>query len=462
LEEADPTPVTRLSLRRSRTVAAVLSFLIPGTGQFLSGRVAAGLLFLVPFALLVVGVLVAANGDRYQILGVLAQPSVLTGLIVLDAALLLWRAVAIIDAWWGRGHGGPKTTFSVIVLVLLLAITGATHYAAGSYLVAWRATVEAVFASTGDEDDGFEEIPESSALPASPLPGPSASGSLAPTPTPTPPPGPLADGRLDVLLVGGDEGPDRWGLRTDTMMVLSVDAASGEAALFSIPRNMVNVPLPKESRGAFACGCYPRLINSLYVYASGHPGSFPGKDSIRGYRAVQLAIGQLIGRKLDGMVVVKLQGFVRLINAIDGLTITVPESVYDARYPLEDGSGYVTVSIPAGKQHMTGRKALMYARSRHQDSDYGRMQRQQIVITAIGNKLRKEPLLLRLPELLDIAKDNLWTNLKQRDLPALAELADRTDLKGMKKVRFIPPKYPAYLNTASIKRIRSVVDNALD
>ena len=59
--------------------------------------------------------------------------------------------------------------------------------------------------------------------------------SASATPGPSRVPTPLDDGRLDVLLVGGDAGPGRWSLRTDTLMVLSVDVASGEAALFSIP-----------------------------------------------------------------------------------------------------------------------------------------------------------------------------------------------------------------------------------
>ena len=278
-----------------------------------------------------------------------------------------------------------------------------------------------------------------------------------PTPAPTPRPNPLSDGRLDVLLVGADSGPGRWSLRTDTLVVLSVDEASGEAALFSIPRNMVNVPLPKESRGAFSCRCFPQMINGLYVYAQGHPGQFPGKDDVRGLRAVQMAIGTLIGRKLDGMVVVQLQGFVKLINAVGGLDINVPEAVYDHRYPLENGNGYVEVYIKRGKQHMTGRKALMYARSRHQDSDYGRMERQQIVLTALGRQLQKESLLVQLPELMRIAKKHLWTNLKRRDLPALMQLAERTDIKGMKRVRFIPPTYDEYLDRATIRKIRKVV-----
>jgi anionic cell wall polymer biosynthesis LytR-Cps2A-Psr (LCP) family protein len=90
------------------------------------------------------------------------------------------------------------------------------------------------------------------------------------------------------------------------------------------------------------------------------------------------------------------------------------------------------------------------------------MERQQIVIAALGKQLLKEPILLRLPELLDIAKKNLWTNLKTADLPDLARLAEQADVKNMKTYRFVPPAYREYLNSASIKRIRSVVAHVFD
>lgn len=484
--DADPTsrsdrpPAGRPALRASRTLAVVLSFLLPGAGQLVTGRVRAGLVFLAPA--LVVGLLgvVTAPGDAGRLLAVLVQPAVLLGIVVVDALVLLWRSAALIDAWWGGGRPAPRTRLSTVALVTLLSVTGVSHFAIGAQVMAAHGTMAAVFAPADDEadgldgdgggdgDDGFGEIVDSSpyatAVPPSPTPAPgetaapTAMSTPTPTPAPTPTPGPLADGRLDVLLVGADAGPGRWSLRTDTLIVFSVDVASGDAALFSIPRNMVNVPLPKESRRAFDCRCYPRMINSLYVYASGHPEAFPGSDKVRGLRAVQMAIGSLVGRKLDGMVVVQLQGFVELVDAIGGISITVPKAIYDARYPLENGRGYVEIYIRAGKQHMNGRRALMYARSRHQDSDYGRMKRQQVVLEAIGTKLMKEPLLVRLPDLLEIARDNLWTNLRTGDLPDLVALAERVNLEGIANVRFIPPDYPEYLDAASIKRIRRVVD----
>ncbi len=470
IEVEGSAPVRPASLRASRNLAAFLSFLLPGAGQVLTGRRAVGVLFLVPVIVAAVAAVVIAGGDAGRAIGFMLQPTILLVIVVADAVLFVWRSVAIVDAWWHAGPDLPRSDASILVLALLLAVTAAMHVVVGAEVLAVRDTVDAVFASSDDEDDGFGDLPAATASPSASLaatavpavPGAVPTGSPTPAPTPTPRPGPLVDGRLDILLVGADAGPGRWSLRTDTLVVLSVDEKSGEAAIFSIPRNMVNVPLPKESRRAFACRCYPQIINSLYVYASGHPSRFPGNDSVRGLRAVQMAIGELIGRKLDGMVVIKLQGFVKLIDAIGGIDIVAPRSVFDAHYPLENGTGKVRIFIRAGKQHMNGHKALMYARSRHQDSDYGRMDRQQLVIAAVGKKLLKGDLLDRLPKLLKVAKENLWTNLKTRDLPALAMLAEQADVKGMRRVRFIPPTYREFLDRASINRIRSVVKHAFD
>jgi anionic cell wall polymer biosynthesis LytR-Cps2A-Psr (LCP) family protein len=108
------------------------------------------------------------------------------------------------------------------------------------------------------------------------------------------------------------------------MVVLSVDVETGRAALFGIPRNLVGVPLPPESAGAFKSGRFPGLLNALYVYAMGHPRQFPGGDA-RGFRAVAGAVQELVGVALDGVIVVNLAGFVRLVDAIGGLWIDVPK-----------------------------------------------------------------------------------------------------------------------------------------
>jgi LCP family protein required for cell wall assembly len=268
------------------------------------------------------------------------------------------------------------------------------------------------------------------------------------------------DGRLNLLLVGADAGPDRWSLRTDTMILLSVSTDSGRAALFGIPRNLVNVPLAPESAGAFPDGRFPKLLNGLYVYAMGHPNLFPG-DENRGYRAVAGAVQQLVGVPLDGMVVVNLAGFVQLIDELGGLWIDIEEPLRDENYPLEDGSGHITVDFARGCQLLSGRMALAYARSRHQDSDYGRMRRQQAVLLALARNVDPIELAPRAPRLLKIARDNLWTTLRRSDLRDLAELAARVNLRRVVMVRFTPPDYPEHLDKQAIARIRSVVRGAL-
>ena len=438
--------------RRSATLAATLSFVVPGLGHLALGSVRRGLLYLLPVAALVAFVAAVAAADLVRFLASLVRPEVLVGVFILNLCLFAWRGLAIVDAWRTTVEGTPRGALTTVVVVALLLVTAATHVVIGAttYLA-----YDAVTAITGDE--GFGALPAGS--PAStPEPSPGATPIPTPvaTPSPTPPP-PLADGRLDILLIGADAGPYRWSLRADTLIVLSVDVGTGRAAFFGIPRNLLNVPLPEESRGAFECGCFLGLINALYVYASGHPDDFPGQDETRGLRAVQGAIGELTGLQLDGLVVVKLQGFVHLVDALGGLDIDVPEGVYDANYPLENGRGKIVLRIRPGPQHFDGRTALAYARSRHQDSDYGRMERQQITLTALGRQLMEQSLLTKVPELLAIARENLWTNLDIEDLPAFIELAQRVDSAQIGRFAFIPPKYPEFLDTAAIEGIRAEV-----
>jgi polyisoprenyl-teichoic acid--peptidoglycan teichoic acid transferase len=264
-----------------------------------------------------------------------------------------------------------------------------------------------------------------------------------------------------VLLIGSDAGPDRWSLRTDTIIVLSVDVESGRVALFGIPRNMVGVPLPHESAKAFSNGRFPGLLNALYVYAMGHPRQFPGGDA-RGFRAVTGAVQELVGVRLDAVVVVNLAGFVRLVDAIGGLWIDVPERLVDRNYPLEDGSGHLRLDIRAGCQLLDGRLALAYARSRHQDSDYGRMRRQQAVLVALARQVDPIALLPKVPRLLKIAADNLWTTVPRSQVRAMAELAARADTGHVKTVRFVPSRYPSHLDSAEVAKIRRLVRSVFE
>jgi len=497
---------------RIARLAAPLSFLLPGLGQLALGRRRRGALLAIPALAIGTTIVVAAAviaADPSAVLELLPGPEAITVLLVLQGAILVYHLAAILDAerlgQAARPVRGATRVVSAVVLVALLGGAVTIHGAVGYVEAEAGGALAAVFGpggGGGDDDDAWA-IPEPSFEPdptdvptAAPTPSPtpvptpvptagetpgptapstsSAAPTLPPTAAPTPEPtaprptaAPVSgaewaqDGRLNLLLIGSDAGPDRWSLRTDTMIVLSVVARTGRAALFGIPRNLVGVPLPPESADATKDGRFHGLLNALYVYAMAHPEQFPGGEA-RGMRAVSGAVQELVGVRLDGLVVVNLVGFVRLVDELGGLWIDVPYRLHDRNYPLEDGSGWMELDIRAGCRHLDGRLALAYARSRHQDSDYGRMNRQQLVILSLRNQLDPLSLVSRAPALLRIAGDSLWTTIRRKEIRGLARLADQVDSRRVERVLFVPPAYSSRLDDREIARIRRVVRTVFD
>lgn len=479
--------------------AALLSLLLPGLGQAALGRRRRGFLLAIPamvVALVIAAIAVSVAADPTVALDLVPGPEVLPALLVLGGGLLAWHLAAVIDAERLARvvrpvRGRRRVPAALLFAVLLLAVVG-VHGTIGYLEVQSSVATGVIFGPGGDDGNGAWAIPETSfepepteepspppsptlapTAPPSGVPAVTAMATVAPSPTavptptpaPTPTPKPVAawarDGRLNLLLIGSDAGPDRWSLRTDTIIVLSVDVKTHRAALFGIPRNMVGVPLPPESAGATANGRFPGLLNALYVYAMGHPEEFPGGDA-RGMRAVSGAVQELLDVRLDGMVVIDLAGFVALVNELGGLWIDIPAPLVDDKYPLEDGSRLIKVSFDAGCQKLSGRMALAYARSRHQDSDYGRMRRQQTVLLALRREVDPVALVPKVPALLKIAQDNLWTTLKRQDLRDLARLAAQVDVRRVDRVLFVPSKYPAHLTDGEIAQIRHVTRTIFD
>jgi LCP family protein required for cell wall assembly len=442
-------------------LAAALSFVLPGLGQGWLGAFRRGLALALPVLLLIGFALgVVLFQGRARALGLLVQPGVLIALLILNAVLLAWRVGAIVDAWRlaRRNPAQPavasrtRQVAAATALAVLLTATLGMHVGLGFLGYKTYDTITTVFVTPE---------PSPSSTPAASI-DPSAEPTVTPEPTPEPTPVPTwsSDGRLDMLLVGGDAGPGRMSLRTDTMILLSVDVGSGRAAMFGIPRNLRNVPLPDGPAGAFPfCACFPDILNGLYVYAGQHPEWFPGGDS-RGYLALQDAVSEMTGRQLDGMLVITLQGFVQLVDALGGLDIYTPYSLYDARYPHENGGRHEVLWIPAGQHHFDGHTALAFSRSRNQDTDYDRMWRQQLTLTSLRQQLDPCTLIIRISELLDIARDSLWTNMPIEQLPDLLNLAARVKTDKIARYQFWPPDIPENLDMAGLALIRQQVSDA--
>lgn len=448
-------------------VAALLSLVLPGLGQAWLGAARRGLLIAGPIVIALAAVLgYIAGGDRRTLIDTFLRPGVIPAMLIAIIGIGVYHVLAIQDAYrlalrntpdeaW---HGRRLRAFLSPLLVGALAVA-VTGY--GTLTIVGVKAFDAASSIFVKPDTGLV-IPAASFEPEpSPTSGPPLPTQLTP-PEPTPTPVPVApwavDGRLNLLLIGSDAGPGRWELRTDTMIVLSVDVATARAVLIGIPRNLINVPLPPESASAFKDGLYPGLLNSLYVYAGQHPREFPGADAAtKGFRALTGSIQELVGVPLDGVVVVNLEGFVDLINAIGKLWIEVPYTLYDEHYP--SGAGQITVYVPAGCQRLNGTEALQYARSRHSSDDYSRMARQQLVLKALAHQIDPLALLPKVPKLLDVAKDNLWTTLPEDWIPDLAALAAKVDASRIESFMVWPPTFPEYLDTASIRRVRLTVRN---
>ncbi len=421
----EPRSTFASSLHRSAAFASFLSFVLPGLGQLLAGARRRAILLATPVVLLLVAAGLAWIVDRRLFVSAALNPGVLLGVVALSLVLLLYRAWAIVDAYrisrrrWPGASAGARA-LSVLVLIGLL---GVSLYAHGwvAYL-GWSAhqTLTAVFAPDGPPGLGAEGAASASPT-ASETSSSTDSHSVQPTPTPTPTPEWAADGRLNVLLIGSDAGPGRWSMRADAIILVSIDIATGRVAAFSLPRYTLGLPLPASSTATFKCRCFKDVYaNAIYVYANQHPDLFPGGDN-RGLLALSGSAEALFGVHLDGMAVADLNGFVDLVDAIGGITVKVPEAVFDSKYRPPEGGNLVQISFKAGTQKMDGWHALAYARTRHQDGDLNRMKRQQIVVQALGRELRCDPL-GDLPAVLKVARDSLWTNLPLDDLPQMLEI----------------------------------------
>ncbi|MGH2559973.1 MAG: LCP family protein [Thermomicrobiales bacterium] len=248
--------------------------------------------------------------------------------------------------------------------------------------------------------------------------------------------------RVTILLLGGDAGPERSGLRTDSMIVVTIDRATGQAAVFSVPRNLAMTPLPPELAQPFECACWPSLLNELYAYAEANPGLFPADDH-PGATALKGAIGHLLGLPIDYFALVDLPGFVDVIDALGGIDVDVPEQVTILLSPAREGEAWQQYDIPPGRQHLDGHQALAYARTREGDSDYDRMARQRCLVGALARGADVSTLLRSYPELLDRLTDSVLTDVPRDELPELIELLDAVDFAEVVVLGFVPPDYTA-------------------
>ncbi len=304
---------------------------------------------------------------------------------------------------------------------------------------------------------------------AAPTQGPAAPARPRPAPSPVGTVDPWADiPRVNLVLLGSDAGRDRLGVRTDSMMVVSINTRTGDTLLVGVPRNLENVPIPESNPlhqlypYGYNCGdeC---LMNGIWTLAEDRPDLFPD-DPNPGRTSTIDVLGAITGLDLSRSVVIDLSGFRQLVDAMGGVDINVTERVCIQCHLTAWGTFEWTSDtqewLEPGLQHLDGRQALWYARSRATSDDYSRMRRQRCVAGALLEQADPVRMLARYPAIAKAVKDNVSSDIPTDELPAWVDLVERIQDGG--SIRSLPLTSNV-VNSANpdFTRIRSLVKKAL-
>lgn len=419
----------------------VLGAVVPGTAFLASGRRRLGAVVLAVFLLLLAGgVWLATVGWRDTLRLAVDSTALLWVIGGICVAALAWLAVVVTGYLAVRPRplrGWQHAVGGLVVLALCLAVVVPAGWAV-RIADAQRDLVDTVFAD--GESATVTDAPEGESL--------------------------FGDREeLNILLLGGDGGEGREGVRTDTVIVANVQVDTGATTLFSLPRNLEDLPFPADSPLAavypdgFDAGSESEsLLNA--VYRNG-PAWYPdvlGPTDDPGADFLKLGVGEALGLQIDYYVLVNLDGFSRLVDALGGITVDVNYYVPVGGEPslgvLPDA--YIA---PGPDQLMDGATALAYSRGRFGLTDYQRMDRQRCVIDAIVEAADPMTLLSRFQQLAATTQDIVSTDVPQRVLGDVVELGLRVKDAPIRSVVFddtvIDPAYPDY------DRIRALVQQAL-
>ena len=414
----NPNTASREEMTRRAWWLVVLNLLIPGSAQAVAGSRRLGkfgLFFtLVGWALAIIALLLFLFAKNFFEYNVLTNAVALGAIeVILVAYAIIWVILTLDTLRLTRLiKAGPTARGFVagFAIVALIATAGTSAYAAYITSVT-HSTLSAIVNSN---------------LPA-----------VAPV-----------DGRYNIMLLGGDAGPDRVGLRPDSISVVSLDAKTGQMTMIGIPRDMQKVPFVKSSP---LYGPYPQgyncgvncLVSFLYTYGEAHPSLYPNakkESSSPGIEATKDAVEGILGIKIQYYLLVDMGGFKDLVNALGGVTADVTEKLPINGGQAPDGTPIdVSGWIYPGVQKLNGYKALWYARSRHSTNDYDRMARQRQLETAVLTQFTPQTVLGNFQSIATAGKEIVTTDIPSSMLPTFLNLADKARKHKVKTLELVPP-----------------------
>ncbi len=416
--------------------------------------------------------------SKSDLADVIADRRVFVGIAVGLVVLAVTRLGTAADIGWrtrpreGRaaiglaGAAAFIVTFAgVVPMVVAAGYVWQTDHAVEQVFASHDATT-AMPGTVGSEVPG-DTTPDGSAPSSAPdsTPGtdPATGDSVAPVTAPgTAPATTLAaplvgQERVNVLLLGGDAGPGRWSLRTDSMVVVSIDPATGDTAMISVPRNLQHLPFPAGTAlaAAFPHG-FTDIANAVYPYVNQRRQLAGGGDDA-GAQAIKLGVAQLLGIPINYYVLVDMAGFVGVVDALGGIDVYVP-----TRVPAPGNPPKSKHPVPAwfevGQHHFDGTLALAYSRTREADSDYFRMTRQRCVLAGIAAAATPGALATGLGDLVDAFGAAVRTDIPRDRLGDMAHLVERYSSAGglaaVRTLQLTPPLIqPAQWSPSRVRQL---------
>lgn len=425
-----------LMTKRARWLV-LLGFVLPGSAQLLAGNRKLGRFGLTATVVMVVGVVLALVGlkvARELTLSIFTNSIVL---LILQGVILAYAVM-----WLVLGLDTLRMTklvrvsakWRVPVALLSVLLTFAPLLGAG-----WAAST--VGSARGAIGDIF--------------------GGGAPAVEPI-------DGRYNILLLGTDAGIDREGMRPDSISLVSVDAKTGQSLMIGLPRELIEMPFPESSPmhavhpygfgvapnafdedwGGCLTTCY---LNALYseledfddpLYEGFYADAL-SRGSSPGIEATKDAVSGATGLTVQFYVLIDMNGFAKLIDALGGVTVEVTQQIPINGYEDPDTEEWVDGDqfIEPGIQHMDGATALLYSRVRHglENGDYDRMQHQRDIQAAILAQMDPTNVLVRFQEIAGAGGDLVVTDIPESMLGRFVTLAGKAREFEPVRVNLTPP-----------------------
>jgi polyisoprenyl-teichoic acid--peptidoglycan teichoic acid transferase len=241
-----------------------------------------------------------------------------------------------------------------------------------------------------------------------------------------------AEDRINILLAGIDRrNGESWAHLTDTMIVVTIDSENKEAGMMSIPRDLyLTIPGVGEDR-----------INT--ANSKGYQIKYPGG----GPSLLKHTLETNFGIPIDYYIMIDFAGFVKVVDTLGGIEVNVPKTLHDTMFPVPkpgDPHAYGTVHFDAGSQHMSGERALPYARSRMSTSDFDRADRQQRILLAIREKALNINILPKLPSLAATMGNMVKTDMTLEEMIELAALGPQIDMSNIRQLVIQKPMVYGY------------------